>query len=192
MKTLDGKKMSRRYATEPVGSVLRIAPAFVVTYVDDEAGVETAIEVRYVRARGEYVITAIANRAIRDDFADEALRRTFPLAILQAAIPHCISLRLDSGAKERWVTLAELTTAEGRIIPEWMARAVVKRGMKDERMEVIELLYGAAALSKKHPTKAVQVELDVPHRTASDWIGKARAAGRLEGMSYTPGRQADA
>jgi len=31
----------------------------------------------------------------------------------------------------------------------------------------------------------------VPHRTASDWVKKARAAGRLEGMSYIVGRQAD-
>lgn len=48
-----------------------------------------------------------------------------------------------------------------------------------------------AALAGLPPVKAVQVELGVPHRTAADWIYKARAAGRLEGMSYTPGRQAD-
>ena len=59
---------------------------------------------------------------------------------------------------------------------------------KNERMEVIELLYGAAAPSKKRPTKTVQVELDAPHGTASDWIGSDRAAGRLDGKSYTRGR----
>jgi hypothetical protein len=63
--------------------------------------------------------------------------------------------------------------------------------MKAERMDVIEILYGAAALSGLPPVKAVQVELNVPHRTASDWIKKARDAGRLKGMSYSVGRQAD-
>ena len=87
-----------------------------------------------------------------------------------------------------YLSHADLTAGEGRIIPQWMASAVVKRGMKDERMEVIEILYGAAALADLPPTKAVQVELDVPHRTASDWIAKARAAGRLKGMNYTQGR----
>jgi len=65
-----------------------------------------------------HAITAIANRAILDDVADEVLRRTFPLAMLQAAIPKCISLRLDSGDVERWVTLDELTTTGGHIIPQ--------------------------------------------------------------------------
>ena len=59
------------------------------------------------------------------------------------------------------------------------------------RMDVIEILYGTAALAGMPPVKAVQAELGVPHRTASDWIKKARTAGRLEGMSYIVGRQAD-
>lgn len=58
-------------------------------------------------------------------------------------------------------------------------------------MEVIQVLYGASALAGLPPTKTVQIELGIPHRTASDWIGKARTAGYRKGMSYTPGRQAD-
>lgn len=58
-------------------------------------------------------------------------------------------------------------------------------------MDVIEILYGTAALAGMPPVKVVQAELGVPHRTASDWIKKARTAGRLEGMSYIVGRQAD-
>lgn len=30
-----------------------------------------------------------------------------------------------------------------------------------------------------------------PYRTAQDWITRARAAGRLDGMNYAVGRQAD-
>lgn len=191
MRTLDGDKMSRKFATEPVGSVLRLAPAFVATTVSDATGIETGIEAHYSAERGEYRIVAITSRAMSDDFDDKALRVTYHLAILQAAIPYCIAVRLDNGPDPHWVTVAELMARDGRLIPKWMAEAVVKRGMKDERMEVIELIYGAAALARQSPVKAVQVELDVPHRTASDWIGKARAEGRLKGMSYTPGRQAD-
>ncbi|WP_454170629.1 hypothetical protein [Microbacterium paulum] len=76
---------------------------------------------------------------------------------------------MDASGEGDWTTVADLTAGEGRIVPEWMAAAVVKRGMKDERMEVIEILYGAAALADLPPTKAVQVELDVPHRTVSIW-----------------------
>jgi len=103
------------------------------------------------------------------------------------AIPHCVAVRLEHG----WFTVAQLSATEGRIIPEWLATEVVKRGSKTDRMEAIQILYGASALAGLAPTKFVQLELGVPHRTASDWISKARAAGYLKGMSYTPGRQAD-
>lgn len=190
VKTLDGNRMSWRAANQPVGSALRIAPGFVATTLDEDSGIETAIEAHYDPDAGRYIVMAIVNRATRPGFDERALRVTAPQAILQAAIPHCIAVQLDDSPK-RWVTIAELTTTEGRIIPPWMAAAVTKRGMKDERMDVIEILYGAAALSGLPPVKAIQIELDVPHRTASDWIRRAREAGRLKGMSYNVGRQAD-
>jgi len=188
---LDGKTMTWHSATQPVGSALRIAPAFVASTTDETTGVETTIEAHYNAGEGRYIVTAIINRAVRDDFDQQALRRTASVAILQAAIPHCIAVRLTDEPGDTWTSIADLTSAEGRIIPPWMAAAAVKRGMKDERMEVIEILYGAAALSGTPPVRAVQVELDIPHRTASDWIKKARDAGRLEGMTYNVGRQAD-
>lgn len=186
--TPDGTPMTADAATEPVGSALRIAPAFVATTTNDETGIETGIEAHYSQDEGRYIVTTIVNRAARTDFDQRALRHTAAQPIVQAAVPHCIALRLDAAEDSEWTTVADLTAGEGRIIPKWMAAAVVKRGMKDERMEVIEILYGTAALADLPPTKAVQVELDVPHRTASDWIAKARAAGRLKGMNYTQGR----
>lgn len=191
MNNLDGKPMTWRSATQPVGSALRIAPAFVASTVDHDTGVETTIEARYSADEGRYIVTTIINRATRPDFDQQALRRTASVAILQAAIPHCIAVRLADDADAHWTTIADLTSSEGRIIPPWMAATAVKRGMKSERMEVIEIIYGAAALSGTPPVRAVQVELDIPHRTASDWIKKARDAGRLDGMTYNVGRQAD-
>jgi hypothetical protein len=190
VKTLDGKAMSAQAATEPVGSALRIAPGFVATAVDEATGVETTIEARYQPARGRYVITTILNRAIAEDFNEDRLKHAAPQAILQVAIPHCVSLQLDDSPGAKWTTIADLTTAEGRIIPPWMAQAVVKRGMKDERWEVIEILYGTAALADLPPVKLISLELDVPERTASDWIQKARAAGWLVGMTSNVGRPA--
>jgi hypothetical protein len=186
--TLDGAPMSADAATEPVGTALRIAPAFVATTTNEETGIETTLEAHYSPDEGRYIVTTIVSRATRADFDQRALRHTAAQSIVQAAVPRCIALRLDDGEGGEWTTVADLTTGDGRIIPQWMAAAVVKRGMKDERMEVIEILYGAAALADLPPTKAVQVELDVPHRTASDWIAKARAAGRLKGMNYAQGR----
>ncbi len=179
--------MGPQAATVPVGSALRIAPGFTATSLDEVSGIETALEAEYRAGAGRYVVTGIVNRATRTDFDEAALRRVAPQAILQAAIPQCIAVHLE----HNWVTIAELSASEGRIIPEWLAIEVAKRGSKTDRMEVIQILYGASALAGLPPTKFVQVELGIPHRTASDWIGKARTAGYLEGMSYTTGRQAD-
>lgn len=191
VKTLDGKTMSAQSATVPVGTALRIAPAFVATAADDTSGVETTIEAHYVAARGRYVITTILNRAVAEEFSEERLKHTAPQAILQVAIPHCIALLLDDSPGAAWTTVADLTNSDGRIIPPWLAQAVVKRGMRDERWEVIEILYGTAALADLPPVKLISLELDVPERTASDWIQKARAAGRLVGMTSNVGRPAN-
>lgn len=188
MKTTDGQQMSGHAATQPVGAALRIAPGFVATASDDDSGVETTIEAHYNPHRGRYIIKTILNRAIAEDFDEDRLRHTAPQAILQAAIPHCITVRLDDTPDTPWVTVADLTTNEGRIIPKWMADAVVKRGMKDERWDVIEILYGTSALSDTPPVKLIALELAIPERTASDWIKKARNAGRLVGLTSNVGR----
>jgi hypothetical protein len=69
-----------------------------------------------------------------------------------------------------------------------VAEAVVKRGVKDERWQVIEILYGTAALADLPPVKLIAAELEIPERTASDWIQKARAAGWLSGLTSNIGR----
>lgn len=191
VKTLEGERMSAHSATVPVGTALRIAPAFVATAIDDTAGIETTIEAHFSADRGRYVITTILNRAIATEFSEERLKHTAPQAMLQVAIPHCIALLLDDSPGAAWTTAADLTTTEGRIIPPWMAHAVVKRGMRDERWEVIEILYGTAALADLPPVKLIALELEVPERTASDWIRKAREAGRLVGMTSNVGRPAN-
>jgi hypothetical protein len=167
----------------------------VATYSDDDSGIETEVEARYSAEDGRYMITAVTNRVLRDgvEVNNLALRQIPIQGILQHAAPQCISLTLDDEADPAatWVTASELSSGEGRIVPQWLADDVVKRGTKDARMEVIEILYGTAALAGMPPVRAVQNELGVPHRTASDWIRKARAAGRLAGMTYIVGRQAD-
>lgn len=182
--------MTSNDATEAVGSALRIAPGFVATAVDDDAGIETTIEAHYLAERGRYVPTTIVNRAISPEFDEDRLKRAATQAILQAAIPQCVALQLDDDPDAKWTTVADLTTNEGRLIPPWLAQAVVKRGIKDERWAVIEVLYGAAALADLPPVKLIALELDVPERTASDWIQKARAAGGLVGMTSNVGRPA--
>lgn len=192
MKTPEGKTMTAEHATEPIGSALRIAPAFIATAVDDASGVETTIEAHYRPTRGRYVITVITNRAVADEFNEDRLKHTAPQAMVQTAIPRCIALQLDDSPGSSWTTVADLTSNDGQIIPPWMAEAVVKRGMKDERWEVIEILYGTAALADLPPVKLIAAELDIPERTASDWIQKARAAGWLVGLTSNVGRPANA
>ncbi len=195
VRTLDGKKMTDAAATHAVGSALRIAPGFIASAVDDVSGVETTLRANYLAAEGRYFVSEVNNRAVRADVEinNIALRQVAVQQILQAATPHCITITLDENddPSATWIPLSQLTTVEGKVIPPWMAEQVTRRGSSDERMDVIELLYGAAALSGQPPVKAIQLELGVPHRTASDWVKKARAAGRLDGMSYIVGRQAD-
>ena len=195
VRTPDGKPMTAEEATLPIGSALRIAPAFHASATDDTAGIATTLHARYEASEGRYVVGQVTNRALRSDVEvnNLALRQVPIQGIMQAAAPQCIALTLDADTDPTatWITAAELSSTAGRIIPEWLAQDVVKRANKDARMDVIEILYGTAALAGLPPVKAVQHELDVPHRTASDWIRRAREAGRLEGMNYIVGRQAD-
>jgi hypothetical protein len=190
VRTLDDQPMTAAEATQPVGSALRIATAFIATSVDDATGIETTIEARFDESRSRYVTRSILTRAIRDDFDEIRLKHTAPQAILQVAVPHCVALLLDDDPGASWTSVSQLTEGDTAIIPSWMATAVVKRGMKDERWEVIEILYAIAALADLPPVKLIARELAIPERTASDWIQKARAAGRLVGIASNVGRPA--
>lgn len=141
------------------------------------------------------MVTTVVSRATRAgvELNSVGLRQVGIHQILQAATPRCIALTLDDkdDPAARWLTLAELTTGDGRIVPPWMVTEVTRHGASEQRMTVVQLLYGASALAGQPPVKTIQLELGVPHRTASDWVKKARAAGHLEGFSYLVGRQAD-
>lgn len=194
VKTLEGEKITWRAATQPVGSALRIAPAFVATKTDAALGVETSVTARYLRNEGRYVIRAVANTAARDDVEINypTVAKVGIQAIVQTAAPRCIFLTLENetDASAKWISVEELTTASGRIVPPLVAAEVVKRGSSDARMDVVELLYGSAALAGLPPAKLIQRELGIPHRTASQWIIDARKMGRLQGMNYNAGRRA--
>lgn len=190
VKTLEGARMTADSATRPVGMSLRAAPGFIARSVDESTGVETTIEAHLEGGRGRYVTRSILSRAIREEFDEMRLKHAAPQAIVQAAVPHCVAILLDDSPGATWTSVSDLTRGEGRIIPEWMASAVVKRGMKDERWEAIEILYTTAALADLPPVKLIARELSVPERTASDWIQKARAAGRLVGIASNVGRPA--
>jgi hypothetical protein len=192
VRTLDGKTMTADAATVPVGSALRIAPAFVASSEDSTPGIRVSVEGEYVPDEGRYVIREIRARALHADVRESGLRRAPTQAIIRAAVPRCIALQLaGEGPEKPWTTVADISAVEGRLIPDWIATEATKRGSNDARMDVIEVLYGASALAGLPPVKAVQTELNVPHRTAADWIKKARIAGRLSGMNYHVGRQAD-
>lgn len=187
--TLDGEPMSADATSIAVGSELRIAAAFRASAIDDASGVRTTVEAKYVPDAGRYVLRSVSLSAARDDVDEQELRRVSTQELVQTAVPQCIALQLDDKPDAPWMLASELSATEGRIIPEWLTAEVVKRGTSETRMETITILYGVSALAGLPPVKAVQAELGVPHRTASDWIGKARKAGYLEGMNYHVGRQ---
>ncbi len=194
VKTLDGQELTWDAATEPVGSALRIAPAFIATATDAVLGVKTTLTARYVRSEGRYLIKVVTNTAVRDDVEVNypTVAKVGMQAIVQTAAPRCIFLTLEDedDPNATWLSVDQLTTSGGRILPPMLAAEVVKRGAGEARMEVVELLYGSAALAGLPPAKLLQQELGIPHRTASQWIIDARKAGRLEGMKYNAGRPA--
>jgi hypothetical protein len=193
VKTLDGNPMTAAAAVQPLGSGLRIAPGFAATTTDETTGLATRIEAKYVRTTGRYIVTAVAVESTTDAVEVNAntLRQVTVQAIVQAAAPHCIALTLDDSPDATWLSVSELSSRDGRLIPEWLAADVTKRGSSEARLDVIEILYGVAALSGQAPLRMIMDELGVPHRTASDWTRKARSAGRLDGMSAAAGRKAD-
>lgn len=191
VKTLNGETMAAQHATQSVGTALRIAPHFVVTASDDRSQVETTLEAHYRASPGRYVITRVVNRAMTDEFNEYRLKHTASQAILRAAVPRCVALRLDDSPDAEWTAVADLAAGDGQIIPPWLAEAVVKRGVKDERWEVIEILYGIAMLAELPAVKLIAQELDVPERTAQYWIRSARDAGWLVGMATNVGRPID-
>lgn len=184
----DGNVMTAEHATVPIASSLRVAPGFIARAADDATGIETTVEARYVTERGRYVLTSILSRALRADFDEDRLKHPTTQALLQVAVPHCVALRLNDSELAEWTAVSDLTKGDGRIIPDWIARDVVKRGMKDERWEVVEILFSIGALAGAAPAKLIARELGVPHRTAVDWIQQARAAGLLVGMTSNVGR----
>lgn len=194
VKTPDGNDMTWNEATQRVGSALRIAPAFVATATDAELGIETTLLARYDMGDGRYLIRRASNVSLRDDVElnYQTVARVGMQAIVQAAAPRCIFLTLEDedDPLARWISVNDLTTSAGRIIAPAIAAQVVRRGSSEARMDVIELLYGSAALSGKPPAKLIQQELGIPHRTASAWIIEARKVGRLAGMNYHAGRPA--
>ncbi|WP_426321889.1 hypothetical protein [Microbacterium sp. E-13] len=194
VKTPDGQELTWRDATESVGSALRIAPEFVAASTNEALGIATSLTVRYVRSAGRYVIKGVTNVATQDDVELNypTVAKVGMQAIVQNAAPRCIFLTLDEEQDPlaKWICIADLTTAAGRILPPAVAAEVVRRGGGAARMEAIELLYGTAALAGLPPAQLIQQELGIPHRTASQWIIDARKAGRLEGVNYNAGRPA--
>jgi hypothetical protein len=193
VKTLDGTPMTAAAAVQPLGSGLRIAPGFAASTTDETTGLATRIEAKYVRTTGRYVVRAVAVESTADAVEVNAhtLRQVTVQAIVQAAAPHCIALTLENSADTTWLSVSELSTRDGRLIPPWLAADVVRRGSSEARLDVVEILYGVAALSGQAPLRMIMDELGIPHRTASDWTQKARAAGRLEGMTAAAGRKAN-
>ena len=192
VRTLEGTPVTWRDATLPIGSALRIVPAFTATAVEEGQPISTTIEAHYSPNAGRYLVGAVTNRAADPeiDINGALLRKLRIQELLQQVTPRCLAIQLEDDADP--VTVDALTTGQGRLLPKWMAEQARTGTDKVARMEMVTLIYAVAVLSNQPPIKALQAELGIPHRTAADWIMKARAGGLLDGMHYIAGRPADA
>ena len=182
--------MAWKHATLPLGSALRIAPAFRATAVAENISVETTIEASYAAEAGRYRVEATAHRVVggTTEITPSVLRQVRLGELLSAAVPYCVVVDLEGTA----VTVHDLTAGDGRILPAWMAAETAKAGPTPDTLEPVQLVYGVAALAAQPPMRAVATEFGIPERTATHWITKARRAGLLDGISYAVGRQPDA
>lgn len=189
MRTPDGQRMTWRHATLPLGSALRIAPAFTATATADEIQVESTIEAVYSPEAGRYRITATRHRATNDsgEITPTVLRQVRLGELLSAAVPYCIAVEFE----KKQATVHDLLGRNERILPTWMAEAAAKSGPTADTLELVQLVYGIAALAALPPMRAVALEMGIAERTATHWITKARAAGLLDGITYAVGRQPD-
>ena len=181
--------MTWKHATLPLGSALRIAPAFRATALAEDISVETTIEAHYAPEAGGYRVTATAHRAVGStlEITPSVLRQVRLGEVLSSAVPYCVVVELEG----KPVTVHDLTASEGRVIPAWMSAETAKAGPTPDTLELVQLVYGVAALAAQPPMRAVATEFGIPERTATHWITKARRVGLLDGISYAVGRQPD-
>jgi hypothetical protein len=189
VRTLDGQRMASKHATLPLGSALRIAPAFSATALADDISVETTIEASYAPDAGRYLVTATAHRAFGPtlEITPSVLRQVRLGEVLSSAVPYCVVVELEG----KPVTVHDLTASDGRVLPAWMSAESAKAGPTPDTLELVQLVYGVAALAAQPPMRAVATEFGIPERTATHWITKARHAGLLDGITYAVGRQPD-
>jgi hypothetical protein len=189
VRTPDGQRMTWKHATQPLGSALRIAPAFTATALQEDISVTTTITAAYQDTAGRYLITAATHEAAGKtiEITPTVLRQVRLGEVLSAAVPLCVAVLLDG----KPVTVHDLTTSSGRVLPAWMAADAAKAGPTADTLELVQLVYGVAALAAQPPMQAVAAEFGIPTRTATHWITKARKAGLLDGISYAVGRQPD-
>ncbi|WP_218852831.1 hypothetical protein [Microbacterium immunditiarum] len=191
MRTLDGKPVTWRHATVPIGAALQIVPAFVATATEQDIEVDATVEAHYRPEAGRYLVSAVTARAVNPDgnVTSNVLRTVRVGEVLTAAVPRCITVEHEFFAHR--ATVDQLTTAEGRLIPEDFAAQARKAGPKPDTLELVQLIYSVAALAGVMPIKAVQDELGITNRTAVYWTTRARAAGLLDGITFPVGRKAD-
>jgi hypothetical protein len=187
VRTMDGSPMTAAHATTPLGPSLRIAPTFRATGVASDSSIETSIDAVYSSVHGRYRITASTHRGAGSDveITPTVLRSVRLGELLRTAVPYAVAVDDDTLGRG---TIVELV-GSGRLIPEWMAATARQLGPSPDTLELVQLVYSVAALAAEPPARAVAAELLISERTATHWIGKARKAGLLVGITYTAGRR---
>lgn len=189
MRTPDGQRMTWKHATLPLGTALRIAPAFTATATADDIQVQTTVEAVYSADAGRYLIEATRHRiaGAATEITPSVLRQVRLGELLSSSVPYCVAVEFEG----RQRTVHDLLAAGGRIVPTSLAAVAVAAGPTADTLGLVQLIYGVSALAALPPMRAVASELGIPTRTATHWIGKARAGGLLDGITYTVGRQPD-
>jgi hypothetical protein len=189
VRTPDGQTVTAKQATLPLGSALRIVPAFTATATADDTQVETTIEGVYSADAGRYRTTATAHRATggAGEITPTVLRKVRLGELLSAAVPYCVTVDFEG----KQLSVHDLLATSGRVVPQPLAAVAVAAGPTADTLGLVQLIYGVAALAALPPMRAVASELGIPERTATHWIAKARNAGLLDGITYAVGRQPD-
>jgi hypothetical protein len=139
---------------------------------------DTTIRIVYDDKTGRFIADEIRVRRIEDskEVTSTDLRKIRVEEIIRTAVPYSVVF-ID---EQDNVTASGGYTSGLGMVPPSTVKAIKESGLTDDALMWVARVYTVAHAVRLPPAKAVSEALELPTRTASYWIAKARKLGLLE------------
>lgn len=161
------------------GPALRVVPNFKFEVVDDDQDFNVQMWVEFDRSHMQYQVGQLTITSLHGagGVTGTMLRQVRVLDYLRMGARHGIFVQTGDEIR----SLAEMF-GTGRFFGREGAAGIRQMGPTDAVIGTVGLIYVSAHLASTPPAKAVQDELGLPPRTATNWISKARERGWMRGL----------